>query len=197
MLDDATTTFAGERPRLIGIARRVLATGTDAEDVVQDAWVRWQRYDWQAVDNPAAFLTTTTTRLAINATQTARARHETCAGPTLPEPADTSADPTAWAERADELDGAIGEVLAALTPAERAAYVLREAFEYPYDRVAAVVGTTAVNARQLVSRARRRLAADRRGPTDPAHHRRLLDAFSRAARHGDLDHLEEVLRHDI
>lgn len=195
--DEATTTFVGERRRLVGIARRVLAGGgADAEDVVQDAWLRWQRYDWSAVENPSAFLATTTTRLAINATQTARARRETTAPSRRPEPVDATADPTVRAERVEAIEQASRVVLEALTASERAAFVLREAFAYPYDRIADVVGSTEVNARQLVSRARRRVGGGRRGPSDPAHRRRFAGAL-RAAVDGDLGALEAVLREDV
>jgi RNA polymerase sigma factor (sigma-70 family) len=194
-LAEATDLFVAERRQLLGIAQRVLGRVGDAEDVVQDAWVRWQRYDWDAVDNPGAFLSTTTTRLAINTTQSARVRRET-ALPEHEESTVTAEDPTLRAERTEAVAAAVA-ALDAMTPTERAAFVLREALGYGYDRIAEVVGSTEVNARQLASRGRRRLGGAPREMPVPAQHRRLLDAFLAAAEHGDLHRLETVLRDDI
>jgi RNA polymerase sigma-70 factor (ECF subfamily) len=195
-LDHAASTFAGLRPRLFGIAYRILGSAADAEDVVQETWLRWQAYDRSAVREASAFLATTTTRLAINAAQSARARHETYVGPWLPEPVDTGADPALGAERGEALELAVLLLLERLSPTERAAYVLREAFDYPYGQIAEILETTDGNARQLVSRARRHVAAGRRGPVDPGEHRRLLTGFLQAARTGDLAALEELLAAD-
>jgi RNA polymerase sigma-70 factor (ECF subfamily) len=194
-LAEATDLFVAERRQLVAIAQRVTGRAHEAEDVVQDAWIRWQRYDWDAVDNPGAFLTTTTTRLAINTTQSARVRHE-AAPPEHDEPTVAGDDPTVRAERAEGVAAAVA-ALEAMTPAERAAFVLREAFGYAYDRIGKVVGATEVNARQLVSRGRRRLGAEPRQPASAAERRRLADAFLAAAEHGDLPRLEAVLRDDI
>ena len=103
-LEDAAEAFAQVRPRLFGIAYRMLGSVAEAEDLVQDVWVRWQTADRSAVANPAAYLATATTRLAINATQSARARRETYVGPWLPEPVDTGADPYLGAERGEALE---------------------------------------------------------------------------------------------
>ena len=195
-LDHAAEVFGALRPRLFGIAYRMLGTAADAEDVVQDAWVRWQTYDRSTVREASAFLATTTTRLAINATQSARARHESYVGPWLPEPVDTSADPALGAERGEALELAILVLLERLTPTERAAYVLREAFDYPYGQIAEILGTTDGNVRQLVSRARRHVAAERPRPVDAGEQRRLLAGVLDAARTGDLDALEELLAAD-
>jgi RNA polymerase sigma factor (sigma-70 family) len=185
-LEDATAVFAEVRPRLFGIAYRMLGSAADAEDLLQEVWLRWQASDRAAVRTPAAYLATTTTRLAINATKTAYARHETYLGPWLPEPVDTSADPQLGAERGAALELAVLLLLEKLTPTERAAYVLREAFDYPYAQIAEIVQTTEVAARQLVSRARKHLAAQRRTPAAPPEQRRLLTAFVTAAQEGDL-----------
>jgi RNA polymerase sigma-70 factor (ECF subfamily) len=152
------------RPRLFGIAYRMVASVSDAEDLLQEVWLRWQACDRAAVRNPEAYLTTTTVRLAINATQSAYARRETYIGPWLPEPVDTSADPLLGAEKAAALELAVLLLLERLTPPERAAYVLREAFDYPYDQIAAIVQASEATARQHVSRARKHLAAERRAP---------------------------------
>ncbi|WP_234359228.1 RNA polymerase sigma-70 factor [Plantactinospora sp. BC1] len=189
--------FQAVRGRLFGIAYRMLGSVGDAEDVVQDAWLRWQGTDRRSVRNPAAFLTTTTTRLAINAVTTARARRETYVGPWLPEPVDTSADPALGAERAEGLELGVLLLLEKLAPAERAAYVLREAFDYAHRQVAEVLGTTEANARQLLSRARRHLASTRSTPVGRAEHRRLVEAFRAAARGGDLAALERLLAADV
>lgn len=196
-VDPATRDFLAVRPRLFGIAYRMLGSAAEAEDVVQDAWLRWQGADRAGVAEPAAFLTTVTTRLAVNVARSARVRREAYVGPWLPEPVDTGSDPSLGAERAEALDLAVLLLLEKLNPVERAAYVLREAFDYPHREIAAVLGTSEANARQLASRARRRLAAERGEPVGPAEHRRLLDAFLAAARDGDVAALEELLAADV
>ncbi|MGW8742679.1 RNA polymerase sigma-70 factor [Streptomyces sp. NPDC055794] len=196
-LGQATEDFLRLRPRLFGIAYRILGSAAEAEDVLQETWVRWQNTDRDAVHEPGAFLTTVTTRLAINLAQSARVRRETYVGPWLPEPVDTAADPQLGAERAEAVEMAVLLVLEKLNAMERAAYVLREAFDYPYGRVAEILETSAANARQLVSRARRHLDDERRERVDPATHRRLLEVFLSAARTGDLAVLEDVLTADV
>src|SRR3954451_16435363 len=131
-MDEAGSVFVELRPRLFGIAYRVLGSAVEAEDVVQEVWLRWQKTDRSAVVSPAAFLSSVTTRLAINVAQSARVRRETYIGPWLPEPIDTSSDPEVGAQRAEALELALLLVLEKLSPAERAAYVLREAFDYTY-----------------------------------------------------------------
>ncbi|MGA4843909.1 RNA polymerase sigma factor SigJ [Streptomyces sp. G45] len=196
-LDAAAAAFQRMRPRLFGIAYRVLGSVSEAEDVVQDAWLRWQGADRGAVRDPGAFLATTTTRLALNVAQSARVRREAYVGPWLPEPVDTSVDPPVGAERGEAIALVVLLVLQKLNPVERAAYVLREAFDYPYDAIADMLQLSQANTRQIVSRARKRLAAERRGPVDAAEHRRLLEAFVAAARHGDVAALESVLSADV
>ncbi|WP_411090357.1 RNA polymerase sigma-70 factor [Streptomyces sp. 049-1] len=196
-LGQATEEFLRLRPRLFGIAYRILGSAAEAEDVVQETWVRWQKADRDAVHEPGAFLTTVTARLAINLAQSARMRRETYVGPWLPEPVDTAPDPQLGAERAAAVEMAVLLVLEKLNPVERTAYVLREAFDYPYDRVAEILETSKANARQLVSRARRHLADERRERVDPATHRRLLEVFLSAAQTGDLAVLEDVLTADV
>lgn len=195
--DSDLAAFEDVRPRLFGIAYRMLGSVAEAEDVVQDAWLRWQGTDRRGVRNPAAFLTTTTTRLAINATTSAHARRETYIGPWLPEPVDTSADPALGAERAEALELAVLLLLEKLTAPERAAYVLHEAFGYSYREIADVLDTTEVNARQIARRAREHLGSERSAPASPAQQRRLLESFVAAARVGDLDELEHLLVDDV
>lgn len=196
-LDDATRIFDEQRRRLFGIAYRMLGTVADAEDVLQDVWLRWQRTDRSAVRDPGAFLATTTTRAAINAMHAARARRETYIGEWLPSPVDTSNDPTLGAERGEALELAVLLLMEKLTPTERAAYVLREAFDYSYADVAEIVQTTEANARQLVSRSRRHLADHQRHPVDDETHRKLFGAFVKAAHDGDVKALEALLAEDI
>ena len=125
---------------------------------MQDVWVRWQTTDRSLVRDAAAFLVTTTTRLAINVMQSARSRRETYVGPWLPEPVDTSTDPGLGAERGEALAFGVLVLLEKLTPTERAAYILREAFDYPYRDIANVLRLEEANARQVVTRARQHVA---------------------------------------
>jgi RNA polymerase sigma-70 factor (ECF subfamily) len=175
----------------------MLSSAAEAEDIVQDVWLRWQAYDRDTVLDPPGFLATITTRLAINAAQSARTRRETYVGPWIPEPIDTSADPALGAERGEALELAVLLLLEHLSPTERAAYVLREAFDYPYRQIAEILQTTEPATRQLVSRARKHLATGRRTAVDPSEHRRLLQAFIAAAQVGDLPTLEQLLAADV
>ena len=127
------------RPRLFGIAYRMLGSAVEAEDVVQDVWVRWQTADRSVVRDAPAFLATTTTRLAINVIQSARSRRETSVGPWLPEPVDTNADPGLGAERSEALEVAVLILLEKLSPTQRAAYILRKAFDYSYREIAKIL----------------------------------------------------------
>ncbi|MET9034499.1 RNA polymerase sigma-70 factor [Streptomyces mirabilis] len=196
-LDQATREFMAARPHLFGIAYRVLGSVVEAEDIVQDAWLRWQNTNRADIVEPTAFLATVTSRLAINLAQSAPKRRESYIGPWLPEPVDTRLDPQLGAERAEALDMAVLHLMEKLNPVERAAYVLREAFDYPYKRIADMLETSEANTRQLVSRARKRLSAERREPVSPAAHRRLLEVFLSAAQTGNLSVLEDVLTSDV
>jgi RNA polymerase sigma-70 factor (TIGR02957 family) len=196
-LEEAAAVFTGLRPRLFGIAYRMLSSATEAEDLVQEVWLRWQKTDRASVANPAAFLATATTRLAINQLQSARARHETYVGPWLPEPVDTSADPYLGAERGEALEFATLLLMEKLTPNERAAYVLREAFDYPYGQIADILQSTEPAVRQLVSRARKRVTGERRAPVSAAAQRELLTSFIVAARSGDMTALEQLFAADV
>jgi RNA polymerase sigma-70 factor (ECF subfamily) len=194
--DADATVFEGARPRLFGIAYRVLGNAAEADDVVQDAWIRWQRTDRTQVRDATAFLATTTTRLAINVVQSAHARRETHVGPQLVEAIDAGANPSLDAEQTDELDCALRLLLAKLSAPERAAYVLREAFDYPYRQISDILALSEANARQLVTRARRRLCGDHLRPVAATEHRRLLDVFVSAAQTGELATLERLLAGD-
>ncbi|WP_330357528.1 RNA polymerase sigma-70 factor [Streptomyces chartreusis] len=196
-LDRAAQQFMAARPQLFGIAYRILGTAAEAEDVVQDAWLRWQKTDRSEIKEPSAFLATVTARLAINVAQSARMRRESYTGPWLPEPVDTRADPQLGAERAEALDMAVLLLLEKLNPVERAAYVLREAFDYPYKRIAEILETNEAHTRQLVTRARKHMAAERKEPVSSTAHKRLLEVFLDAARTGSLSGLENVLAEDV
>jgi RNA polymerase sigma-70 factor (ECF subfamily) len=189
--------FHTVRPRLFGIAYRVLGSASEAEDVVQDAWIRWQDTDRAKVRDPTAFLATTTTRLAINVTQSAWARRETPIGSQRVHPVDAGANPALGAEQGEALRLAVRTLLEKLSPAERAVYLLREAFDYPYRQVSQVLALSEANARQLAARARRRLSGDLRRPVAVAEEQALLDAFVAAAQTGDLATLEHLLTTEV
>ncbi|GHG03872.1 MULTISPECIES: RNA polymerase sigma-70 factor [Amycolatopsis] len=196
-LEAAAAAFTRVRPRLFGIAYRVLSSVTEAEDLVQEVWLRWQTCDRSTVTNPEAFLATTTTRLAINVLQSARKRRETYIGPWLPEPVDTAADPYLGAERGEALEFATLLLMEKLTPGERAAYVLREAFDYSYAQIADILSSTEAAVRQLVSRARKHLTSKRHASVPAAEQRELLTTFLAAARSGDLAELERLFTPDV
>jgi RNA polymerase sigma-70 factor (ECF subfamily) len=195
--DDPEAAYARVRPRLFGIAYRMLGSAADAEDVLQDTWLRWQATNHAEVLDPAAFLITTTTRLALNVVQSARVRRETYVGQWLPEPVDTAADPALGAERGQALEVAVLLLLEKLSPAERAAYVLSEAFDHSYAQIADILSVSEANARQLASRARKHLADERREPVPVAEQRRLLGAFLTAARANDLGALKSLFASDV
>jgi RNA polymerase sigma-70 factor (ECF subfamily) len=177
-----------------GVAYRMLGSVADAEDVVQEALLRLARQE-PAPAEPAAWLTTVTTRLAIDHLRLARVRRETYVGPWLPDP--LVDDATATVERAESLSQAFLVLLERLTPVERAAFLLRDVFEYDYAAIADIVGKSEANARQLVTRARRRIADGRpRFDADAAHRQALLERFLAAAEEGDLRGLESLLADD-
>jgi RNA polymerase sigma-70 factor (ECF subfamily) len=196
VLEQAASAFVDLRPRLFRVAYRILGSFSEAEDIVQEVWLRWQVTDRTVVEDPAAFLARTAARLAINVAQSARSRREAYVGPWLPEPVDTSAGPELGAERGEALELAVLLLLEKLTPTERAAFVLREAFDYSYEQIASILQLSEANTRQLVSRARKHIASQRRRPVSSYEHRRLLDAFLVASRTGDLAALDCLLASD-
>jgi len=195
--DGGLPAFVAARPCIFGIAYRILGSAAEAEDVVQDVWVRWQTTDRSVVRNAKAFLATAATRLAINVAESARSRRVEYVGPWLPEPVDTAADPGLGAERGEALELAVLMLLEKLSPRERAAYVLREAFDYPYQEIAEILGLNEPNVRQLVTRARQHIAHGQRAPVTPTEQERLLTAFIGAAQHGDRVALENLFAEDI
>lgn len=192
--DEATSVFLRARPALFNIANQIVGDASEAEDVIQEAWLRWHGTDRTVVLSPPALLRTTTVRLAINVVQSARRRRECSATPWLPELVDTATTPEAAAEQQDAVERAVLRLMETLTPRQRAAYVLREGFGYPYDRISELLSLSVANARQQVARAQGRLTAPRqKQPVDSVAHRRLVQAFFAAARSGELARLEEVL----
>jgi RNA polymerase sigma factor (sigma-70 family) len=190
--DDGLSVFLTMRTRLFAIAYRMLGSAAEAEDIVQDVWLRWQITDRSVVRDAAAFLATTATRLAINVMQSARTRHETYLGPSQPEPVDTSSDPRVAAERDQALACGVRLLLEKLTPTERAAYILREAFDYAYRDIASVLQLAEANARQVVTRARQHIVSERTAAMSSTEQQRLLGAFVAAAHDGDVARLEAL-----
>ena len=195
--EQAVAAFLAERTRLLRIARQIVGEYGAADDVVQEAWLRWQRCNRAEIANPAAFLATATRRLAINMVQSAVRRHETSTDASLTELTDRDQDPTKRAELTQDVEQAFRVLVAQLTPSERAAYLLRKGFDYPYGEIAEVLRTTESNARQLVCRAQGGLARSRRDEVDPDSHRRLVRAFMEASRTGSLAELERLLTSDV
>jgi RNA polymerase sigma-70 factor (ECF subfamily) len=186
------------RRHAFGVAYRMLGSVTEAEDVAQETLLRLTRQEAE-IDEPAAWVTTVATRLSINVLTSARARRESYVGPWLPEPllVDPDPGPASRAELADSLSMAMLVLLERLTPVERAAYLLREVFGYGYAEVAEIIQQTEVSSRQLVSRARKHLEADRpRFDADEVARDALLVRFLAAAEEGDLEALERLLAAD-
>ncbi|MET8998896.1 sigma-70 family RNA polymerase sigma factor [Amycolatopsis sp. NPDC004169] len=193
-MDDLAAEFEAERGRLRGLAYRLLGSAAEADDAVQEAWLRLNRVE--SVDNLAAWLTTVVSRVCLDVLRARKTRREE-PFEVFPEPV-AAADPAEEAALADSVGRALLVVLDALGPAERIAFVLHDLFAVPFDRIAPVLDRTPVAAKKLASRARQRV----RGtspvpPADLARHRRVVDAFLAAARGGDLAELLDVLAPDV
>jgi len=191
--------FETHRPRLFGLSYRLLGSRSDAEDVVQDTWLRWQQADPRGIRDPEAWLVTAATRLGIDRLRAARVQRERYTGPWLPEPAeiDASPSPEHSAEIAEQVSLAFLAVLERLGPEERAAFLLKEAFDYDYAQIAPLLGRSEASCRQMVHRARERVQAGRpRFEVAPEHHRRLLERFMHAASRGDQAAVAALLRED-
>jgi RNA polymerase sigma-70 factor (ECF subfamily) len=190
--------FAACRPRLLGIAYGLLGELTEAEDVVQDAWLRWNKADRKAVRNAEPFLVTVTTRLAVDRLRALRARREVYVGPWLPEPLLTDLEtPESKAIEAERLSLALLGALERLNPTERAVLVLRDVFDLEYAEIADILEKTPANVRQIAKRAREH-AGDptRRRPVSEEERERLANAFLTASVSGDLEQIRALLATD-
>ncbi|MFG3662292.1 sigma-70 family RNA polymerase sigma factor [Streptomyces sp. NPDC047706] len=193
-MDLALHAFLSQRKQLLRIAYQTIGDLARAEDVVQETWMRWQRTHRADIQNPAAYLSTATSHLAINVIHSARHRHEIANESQLVNHVDQSShDPVHRAEQCVSLEEALALLMARLTPAGLAAYVLRKSFDYTYTDLADLLRISAGNARQLVHRAQARLKVGRERPVSAVKHRRLVAAFRRAASTGDLECLTQVL----
>ncbi|MFJ8940493.1 RNA polymerase sigma-70 factor [Streptomyces sp. NPDC102365] len=201
--DTVTEVFEEHRSVLMGVAYRMLGRVADAEDVVQEAWLRWSGADRSDVREPRAYLVRIATRLALDRLRQAQARKEAYVGPWLPEPyvtdfGDTVADTAERAVLADSVSLAVLVVLESLSPLERAVFVLREAFGYPYAEIAVTLDRSEPAVRQLAGRARRHVEERRpRYEVDPVERRDLTERFLAAATEGDLDGLMSLLAPDV
>ncbi|WP_405095761.1 RNA polymerase sigma-70 factor [Micromonospora sp. NBC_01412] len=190
--------FVRHRSLLFTVAYEMLGSAADAEDVVQEAWLKWDGVDQAEVRDPRAFLVRVVTRKALDRLRTLARRREEYVGSWLPEPLLTSPDVAEDVELADSLSMAMLLVLETLTPTERAVFVLREVFDLGYDELAEAVGKTPAAVRQIAHRARARVAERRpRGVASPAETRGALEAFRRAIETGDLQGLVDLLAPDV
>ena len=197
-LEAATAAFEAQRPYLRAVAYRLLGRVGDAEDVVQEAWLRWREVDRATVVDDRAYLTQVTTSLAIDRLRREQRRRETYVGPWLPEPVALEPDVADRVELADSVEMALLVVLETLSPLERAVFVLREAFGEPYEEIALVVDRNEEAVRQLAHRARRHV--DERRPrfdADARTRREVTERFLAAAAGGDVDALMELLAPDV
>jgi RNA polymerase sigma-70 factor (ECF subfamily) len=190
--------FAEHRGLLYAVAYRVLGSVTEAEDVVQDAWLRWSRVDSTAVSDAEGYLVRVTTRLAVDRLRSARVRRESYVGPWLPEPMLTSPDVAENVVLADSVSTAMLLVLEALSPVERAVFVLSEAFGYSHAEIAGFTGRSDASVRQIAHRARKAVGTRRRRyDTDPEIRQQVTERFLAACLGGDLNALMEVLAPDV
>lgn len=196
--DPATGAFVAHRDLLFTVAYEVLGSASDAEDVLQEVWLRWVGVDLDQVRDRRAYLVRVTTRQALNRLRAARRRRESYVGAWLPEPLLTTPDAAADVELAEALSMAMMLVLETLSPTERAVFLLRDVFEVDYDEIAAAVDKTPAAVRQVAHRARQHVHARRpRGAPSASQTRAALDAFRRAVEDGDLQGLLDVLAPDV
>lgn len=194
----STELFEQHRSALTGVAYRILGTVADAEDVVQEAWLRWSEVDQAVVRDAKAYLIRVTSRLAIDRLRWVKARRESYVGPWLPEPFGVEPDAAERAELADSVELALLVVLETLSPLERAVFVLREAFDLPYAEIAEVIGRAEPATRQLARRAREHVQEKRpRFDVDRARRREITERFIGASAGGDLAALTELLSQDV
>ncbi|MGW1157382.1 sigma-70 family RNA polymerase sigma factor [Streptomyces sp. NPDC002513] len=193
--------FEASRGRLASLAYRLLGSAADAEDAVQDTFLRWQAADRERIEAPEAWLTKVVTNLCLDRLRSAQARHERAAGAWLPEPlleGDPMLGPAETFEQRESVSLAVLTLMERLSPVERAAYVLREAFSYSHAEIAGILDITESASQQHVHRARRRVAAERRGgdEADPASARRIVEEFLAAATSGRTERLVALLTDD-
>jgi RNA polymerase sigma-70 factor (ECF subfamily) len=197
-MDSATEAFLAHRNLLFTVAYEMLGSAADAEDVLQETWLRWVGVDLDTVRDQRAYLVRITTRLALDRLRTLRRRKESYLGPWLPEPLLTAPDVAEDVELADSVSMAMLLVLETLGPTERAVFVLREVFDLGYDEIAEAVDKSPAAVRQIAHRARAHVAARRpRGVVSPAQTRGALEALQRAVDTGDLQHLLDILAPDV
>jgi RNA polymerase sigma-70 factor (ECF subfamily) len=199
-METRAAVFDSVRPSLFSIAYRMLGSVMDAEDLVQDAYLRWQEAPEAEVRSPRAYLATIVTRLAINHLRSARVKRETYVGSWLPEPLVTARklDPASTVELAQSLSMAFLVLLERLSPIERAVFLLREVFDFDYHEIARIVDKTEANTRQLLTRAKKRIGESRpRFEANPARADQLVERFMQAAVAGDMDGLIAVLAEDV
>ena len=197
-LDEAAREFEAHRGALLGAAYRVLGSMSAAEDVVQDAWLRWSAADRRNVREPRGYLVRTVTRLAINELRTAQRRREEYIGPWLPEPVSDLPPTDASAEVAESVSLAMLVVLESLSPLERAAFILREVFGEEFDDIATTLDRSPAAVRQLVHRAREHVAArSPRNTVDPATHRKVAERVLAAMQGGSVEELLSLLSPDV
>ena len=190
--------FDEHRKALFAVAYRMLGSVADAEDIVQEAYLRWRQAPRDEIETPRAYLTTVVTRLCIDHLRSARVRREAYVGPWLPEPVVTGDPPDEPVARAESLSMAFLVLLESLTPAERAALLLREVFDYEYAEIAEALGKSEANCRQLVRRARERIAEGRpRFDASREQRERMTERFLAAIATGDMDGLIGLLSSDI
>jgi RNA polymerase sigma-70 factor (TIGR02957 family) len=190
--------FAHHRRLLFTVAYEMLGSASDAEDVVQETWLRWANVDHAVVRDPRAYLVRIVTRQALNRLRSLARRREEYVGEWLPEPLVTSPDVAADVELAESVSMAMLTVLETLGPAERAVFVLREVFDTPYDEIAEAVGKSSAAVRQIAHRAREHVAARRpRVSVSTTEQQEAVDRFLAAVRHGDLQGLLDVLAPDV
>jgi RNA polymerase sigma-70 factor (TIGR02957 family) len=196
--DAATEAFLAHRNLLFTVAYEMLGSAADAEDVLQETWLRWAGVDLDTVENQRAFLVRITTRQALGRLRTLGRRKESYVGPWLPEPLLTSPDVAEDVELAESVSMAMLLVLETLAPIERAVFVLREVFDVGYDEIAEAVDKRPAAVRRIAHRARAHVAARRpRGVASVAETQDALEAFQRAAETGDLQHLLDILAPDV
>jgi len=197
-MDPATEAFVAHRNLLFTVAYEMLGSAADAEDVLQETWLRWAGVDLGTVHDQRAYLVRIATRQALTRLRTLGRRKESYVGPWLPEPLLTAPDVADDVELADSVSMAMLLVLETLPPTERAVFVLREVFDVPYDEIAEAVGKSPAAVRQIAHRAREHVAARRpREVVSPAETRDALEAFQRAAETGDLQRLLDILAPDV